>query len=96
MKPIKKITIRYEKFEDGYSALYGEISKEGDLIINGCDAGDLAKKMLGDWDYEYWLTTPGNYKDTILLHLIKDRFSSVHEIRKWLDNLGIPAEFLAY
>ena len=35
-------------------------------------------------------------KPSIMLHLIKDRFSSVHEIEKWLDQLEIPSEFSSY
>ena len=70
--------------------------KKGDLVIDGCDAGELAEEMFGDWDYEYWLTIPEKFKETIMLNLIKDRFSSVHEIKKWLDQLGIPSEFSSY
>jgi len=56
MKPIKKIIIKDEKNEDGYSELLAKISEKGDLVIDGCDAGELAKEMFGDCDYEYWLT----------------------------------------
>ena len=56
MKPIKKVIIKDEKYEDGYSELFAKISEKGDLVIDGCDAGGLAKEMFGDWDYEYWLT----------------------------------------
>jgi len=53
MKPIKKVIIKNEKYEDGYSELLAKISEKGDLVIDGCDAGELAKEMFGDWDYEY-------------------------------------------
>ena len=96
MKPIKKVIIRDEKYEDGYSELLARISEKGDLVVDGCDAGELAKEMYGDWDYEYWLTIPEKFKERIMLNLIKDRFSSVHEIKKWLDQLGIPSEFSSY
>ena len=96
MKPIKKIIIKYIKYKDGYSDLFAEISEKGDLVVDGCDAGELVEEMFGDWDYEYWLTIPEKFKDTIMLHLIKDRFSSVHEIEKWLDQLEIPSEFSSY
>ena len=96
MKPIKNIIIKDEQYEDGYSKLFAKISEEGDLVIEGCDAGELVKEMLGDWDYEYWLTIAERFKDTIMLCLIKDRFSSVHEIKEWLGQLGIPSEFSSY
>jgi hypothetical protein len=53
MKPIKKVIIKDEKYEDGYSELLAKISEKGDLVIDRCDAGELAKEMFGDWDYEY-------------------------------------------
>jgi len=46
MKPIKKVIIKDKKFEDGYSELFAKISEKGDLVIDGCDAGELAKEML--------------------------------------------------
>ena len=49
MKPIKKVIIKYEKYEDGYSELLAKISKKGDLVIDGCDAGELAEEgNIGD------------------------------------------------
>ncbi len=93
MKSIKKVIIKDEKQEDGYSELFAKISEKGDLVIDGCDEGELAEEMFGDWDTEYWLTIQEKFKETIMLNLIKDRFSSVHEIKKWLDQLGIPSEF---
>ena len=47
MKPIKKVIIRDEKYEDGYSELAAKNSEKGDLVIDGCDAGELAK---GCWN----------------------------------------------
>ena len=46
MKPIKKVIIKDKKFEDGYSELFAKISEKGDLVIDGCDAGELAEEML--------------------------------------------------
>ena len=71
MKPIKKVIIKDEKYEDGYSEPLARISEKGDLVIDGCDAGELAEEMYGDWDYEYWLTIPEKFKETIMLKLIK-------------------------
>jgi len=67
MKPIKKVILKDEKYEDGYSELLAKNSENGDLVIDGCDAGELAKEMFGDWDYEYWLTIPEKFKETIML-----------------------------
>jgi len=55
MKPIKEVIIKDEKYEDGYSEL-AKISEKGDLVIDVCDAGELAEEMLenggrngGEW-----------------------------------------------
>jgi len=45
MKPIKKVIIKDEKYEDGYSELLAKISEKGDLVIDGCDAGELAELL---------------------------------------------------
>ena len=37
MKPIKKVIIKDEKYEDGYSELLAKISEKGDLVIDGSD-----------------------------------------------------------
>ena len=34
MKPIKKVIIKDEKYEDGYSELLAKISEKGDLVID--------------------------------------------------------------
>jgi len=51
MKPVKKVIIKDEKYEDGYSELLAKISEKGDLVVDGCDAGELAEEMLenGEW-----------------------------------------------
>lgn len=66
------------------------------LLIRVVMTASFGLVMFGDWDYEYWLTIPEKFKETIMLNLIKDRFSSVHEIKIWLDQLGIPSEFSSY
>ena len=67
MKPIKKVIIKDEKYEDGYSELIAKISEKGDLVIDGCGAGELAEEMFGDWDYEGWRmgVGPQEYVDII-------------------------------
>ena len=34
MKPIKKVIIKDEKYEDGYSELIAKITEKGDLVID--------------------------------------------------------------
>ena len=84
MKPIKKVIIKDEKYEDGYSELIAKISEKGDLVFDGCDAGELAEEMLGDWDYEYWLTIPEKFKETIMLNLqfLKPTYKNPLQLQK--------------
>lgn len=91
-----ELLIRHEKFDDGYRELLVRIDSDGDLVLDGCDAGELARETFGDWDYEYWLTVPAEWKDTLLLHLVKERFSSVHDMQEWLEKREIPGKFTSY
>lgn len=91
-----ELLIRHEKFDDGYSELLVRIDPDGDLVLDGCDAGELARETFGDWDYEYWLTVPAEWKNTLLLHLVKERFSSVHDMQEWLEKREIPSKFTSY
>ena len=96
MDPITRVVIRHEKIATGYSELIAKIDTSGELVLDGCDAGASVEDETGDWDYEYWITVPALFKDTILLHLIKDHFNSVHEMKTWLESLGIPCNFTSY
>lgn len=96
MKPITQLEIRDEKARGGYSTLLAKIDDHGALVLEGCDAGKDMEKFFGDGDFEYWLTIPAEFKDTVLLHLIKERFTSAHDMRAWLEQKGIPCEFTSY
>ncbi len=96
MDPITRIVIRHEKTTTGYSELIARVDVSGELVLDGCDAGASVEETTGDWDYEYWVTVSPLFKDTVLLHLIKERFNSVHEMSEWLGSLGIPSKFMSY
>ena len=96
MKPIKTIVIYDDKTADGHNVLTAKISDSGDLVLEGVDAGKDVEKFFGDSDYEYWLTISKDFKETILLHLIKERFSSVHDMKKWLEEKEIPFTHTSY
>jgi hypothetical protein len=86
---ISNIMIFEEEKEKEYRSLSAGIGDKDNLVVYGVDAGPSVKSSHGDWDYEYWLTVPGKYKDTILLHLMKERFNSFSEIQSWLMNKNI-------
>ena len=73
--------------------LVARIEEDGGLVFEGYDIGPVVEEHWGDSDYEYWLRIDKDYKDTILLWLIKERFGTDSEFREWLNGKGIPSEF---
>lgn len=69
------------------------IDDEGKLVIEGYDIGESVKEFWGDSDYEYWLRVPQEWKDTVLLLLIKERFGLSSDFKKWLEDKEIPHKF---
>lgn len=96
MEPFKKLLIRRDQFGDGYSELAVTVDESGSIVLEGVDAGEEVKKFFGDWDYEYWLKIAPEYRDSISLYLIKERFSSVEDMRKWLKEKDIPFTFTSF
>lgn len=92
-EPINKISLRETHTETDATYLDAIIDEEGKLVLEGYDIGKSVKEIWGDSDYEYWLTISREYKDTVLLWLIKERFTSDVRFREWLDEKGIPNEF---
>lgn len=72
------------------------ITEDGDLRMSGKeeldsrDIGDADGRYAGD--IEYSRTIAAEYKDTILLYLIEERFESETEFRIWLQKKGIPGK----
>ena len=91
--PIRQLTIKDEREGRDVRHLGIKIGDDGSLVLEGHDLGSTVAKFWPDDEYEYWLTVPANYRDTVLLWLIKERFSSDVEFREWLDEKGIPHEF---
>lgn len=93
MYKIREIVMSEVRTEKDYSKLIAKIDDDGDLVLEGYDIGETPKKYWGDSDYEYWLTVNKDYKDTILLWLIKERFEDDSHFKDWLDEKGIPRNF---
>jgi hypothetical protein len=91
--PITKIRLRENITNENKSWLDAKIDEKGNLVLDGYDIGEAAEKILGDSDYEYWFTVDKQYKDSILLLLIKDKFTSDTKFKNWLEKNGIPSEF---
>jgi hypothetical protein len=90
---ISRVLLCEIKNEELHSTITLKIESNGDLVIEGQDIGEYVEQLRGHDEYEYKLIVDGQYKDSILLHLIKDRFESDAEFRTWLEGKGIPSRF---
>ena len=85
------------------------IEDNGDLRIDGCDAGPLVKKLRGDYDYEYIITVkqtdlPRLCKalgtiETELLSSIAEKYSgekAFSRFKKFLETQDIPFDFFTW
>ncbi len=93
---IERIVLQDTRQEKLSIELVAHINEQGDLILEGWDRGEWVKEKLDDWDYEYWLKIPREWKDTILLYLIQERFQNDSNFREWLQEKNIPHEFSSY
>jgi hypothetical protein len=93
---INRITLIESKTERVSVRLIARIDETGDLILDGYDSGEMVEEVWGSDDYEYSLTVKAEYKDTILLNLIKENFKHDSEFRTWLDSKGIPSDFESF
>jgi hypothetical protein len=95
-KPIKEITMLKYKSDEISVNLVAKIDDKGDLVLDGYDIGKRVEKHWGDSDYEYTLVVKADYKDTVLLWLIKERFANDSEFRAWLREKDIPNDFSSW
>jgi len=91
--PVKDLVISSERTAGGYSDLTVKVTDAEDVVMEGVDGGKRIEELTGDWDYEYWVTVRAQWKDTLLLHLLKDRFADSTRFKAWLEQQGIPYEF---
>ena len=93
---INQINLRDEEIQGGKSYLDAVINDDSALVLEGCDNGESVRESWGDFDYEYWITIKADYKDTVLLHLIKEKFADEKAFKAWLDEKNIPWDFRSY
>lgn len=93
---IERIVLQDTRHAELRIELVARINEQGDLVLEGWDRGEWVKQNLDDWDYEYWLKIPREWKDTILLCLIQERFADDSKFREWLQGKNIPHEFSSY
>jgi hypothetical protein len=95
-QPIDRIVLKDTRHEDLNVELVARIDEQGNLVLEGWDRGEFVKQRMDDWDYEYWLKISREWKDTILLHLIRERFENDSRFMEWLKEKNIPYEFSSY
>ena len=93
---INEIKLREMEIRGGKSYLDAVIRENGDLVLSGQDLGEFVEQVWGDWDYEYWVTVNSDDKDSVLLHLIQEKFESETNFQEWLKEKEIPCEFMSY
>ena len=69
----------------------GDFTFSGHEVMESQDIGDPSGRYAGDLDYER--TVAAEFKDAMLLWLVKERFGTDTEFDDWLDAKGIPSEF---
>lgn len=69
-------------------AANGDLELVGREAFESQDLGDQESRYAGD--LRYVLAVPAEFKDSVLLHLIADRFETETEFVAWLREKGIP------
>jgi hypothetical protein len=104
-EPVHKLKLIESRHEGLSVFLDAKINEQGDLELEGQDVGASVEAHWGDSDYEYWVVVPKDYKDTVLLWLLKERFDAAPspapfkndcEFMEWLKAKSIPYQFSSY
>lgn len=93
MDTLAKVSLRNERGPGFTSTLDAYIEINGDLLLDGCNAGASTKAQFDDYDYEYTRRVRAQHLPLVLLELIKDRFDSDVSFAEWLTSKNIPDEF---
>ena len=93
MEKLAQVTLRNDKTPQNSSTLDAYIEANGDLVLDGCNAGASTKAQFDDYDYEYTRRVRAQHLPLVLLELIKDRFDSDVSFAEWLTSKNIPDEF---
>lgn len=89
MDKLLDITLFEIKDDNGCRRDLVHVRDDGSLNFDSFDFGTVSDDMWGG-DFEYSLDIDAMWKDTIILLLIKDRFSAIKDFREWANSKGIP------
>ena len=92
-----EVVLRDSVAEDGNSRqVVAYIEDTGDLVVETLDMGPNVEGTWGHDDYEFSRRVKADQVPKVLLELIRDRFDSEREFRKWLEEKGIRGEFSSW
>ena len=95
-QPIRELVIRKERLRNGDHELVVRIDHRGQLALHGSDSGKFVSEVWGADDYDFEQAAQAEFRDTVLLHLMAERFSKTSDFRAWCDARGIPTQFCAW
>ena len=92
MEKLSEVVLHKTDTKDVFVEVKCTIESSGDLKISSYTIGQIAQDYVSHDDYEYEVIIDKEYKDTVLLLLIQDRFRSESELTTWLGLKDIPFE----
>jgi hypothetical protein len=92
MEPWTSVVMGRTTGDNVRSTLWAAILDDGRLAVERSDYGKLVEEVWGRDEYEYNVAVPVEYKDTVLLLLIKDYVKDDVAFREWLEAKGVPFE----
>ena len=90
---ITKIEIVKTENDQSSTILSAKISDDGDLIIDDYFIGKFAQEVYDHDDSESFVKVKKDFKNTLLLLLLKERFQANSELRDWLSLNNVPYDF---
>jgi hypothetical protein len=93
MNKVERVTLAEKRTETGWYLIEAWLDESGDLILSGREPSDMPKAAFGCTEYEYHRRIPAEFKDALLLLLLRERFKSDAMFQQWLERHSIPYEY---
>jgi hypothetical protein len=91
MEPIDSIVMSEQTFEATTYRWIARISSSGNLFMEDEHKGARVDRAWNRNRFTHWCTVDAAYRDTVLLHLLKERFKGLWEFEAWLKKKDIPS-----
>ena len=90
MTKLNRVVLAEKRTDKGWHLIEVLLNDAGDLILRGHEPDEMPRAAFGTQEYEQRLEIPAEFKDTILLLLLKERFKTDGMFQQWLERHGIP------